>query len=46
MNVHFHDKPVTTNTIYSDKPYIEDGYTCAKLFDGTKSLDEYGFKNR
>ena len=40
------DKPVATDTIYSDTTAIDDGSTCAQLFVGKKSLvsDVYGMK--
>ena len=46
MNLHCRDKTVATDTIYSDRPDIDDGSTCAELFIGTKSLvsDVYGMK--
>ena len=46
MNVYRRDKPVATDTIYSDTHVIDDGYTCDQLFVGTKSLvsDVYGIK--
>ena len=36
--MHRHGAPVGTDTIYSSKPSIDDFYTCAYLFVGTKSL--------
>ena len=41
MNVYRCDKPVATDTIYSDTNVIDDGYTCNQLFVGTKSLVSY-----
>ena len=41
MNVYRRDKPVATDTIYSDTHVIDDGYTCDQLFVGTKSLVSY-----
>ena len=45
-NVHRHNEPIITDTVYSDTPAIDSGYTCAQLFVGTKSLvtDVYGMK--
>jgi hypothetical protein len=37
LNVHPHDKPVATDTIYSDTPAIDCGVTSAQLFVGTKT---------
>jgi hypothetical protein len=34
LNVHPHDKPVATDTIYSDTPAIDCGVTSAQLFVG------------
>ena len=44
--MHYRDKYVATDTIYSDSPSIDDGSTCAQLFVGAKSLvsDVYGMK--
>ena len=36
MNVHLHEKPVETDTGYSDTPAIDDVSSCAQLFVGTK----------
>ena len=41
MNVYCRDKPVATDTIYSDTHVIDDGFTCNQLFVGTKSLVSY-----
>jgi len=38
LNVHWHDKPIATNTIYSDTPAIDSGVTIAQVFVGTESL--------
>jgi hypothetical protein len=37
LNVRPCDKPVATNTIYSDTPAIDCGVTSAQLFVGTKT---------
>jgi hypothetical protein len=46
FNVHRQNKPVATNTVYSDTPAIDSGATSAQIFVGTKSLvtDVYGMK--
>ena len=46
MNVYCCDEPVSTDTIQSYTPSIDDGYTFSQLFVGTKSLvsDVYGMK--
>ena len=41
MNVHFHDKPVETYTVYYDKLSIDDGYICYELFSVTKLAVSY-----
>jgi hypothetical protein len=38
LNVHHHNEPVATNTVYWDTPAIDSGDTYAQLFIGTKSL--------
>ena len=45
-NVQRRQKPIATDTIYSDTPAINDGSKVAQLFVGTKSLvsDVYGMK--
>jgi hypothetical protein len=47
LNVHPHDEPVATNTIYSDTPVIDCGITSAQLFVGTKThtADVYPIKS-
>jgi hypothetical protein len=47
LNVHPHDEPVATNTIYSDTPAIDCGVTSAQLFVGTKThtADVYPIKS-
>ena len=46
MNMYRHEKPVATDTMYSDTASIDDGSTCAQLFVGTRPLvsDVYGMK--
>jgi hypothetical protein len=38
------DKPVATDTVFSDTPVVDSGVTCAQLFVGRESLvpDVYG----
>ena len=38
MNLHHHDEPVGTDTIYYDTPFIDDGSKYAQLFVATKLL--------
>jgi hypothetical protein len=38
LNVHRHNEPIATNTVYSDTPAIDSGNNHAQLFIGTKSL--------
>jgi hypothetical protein len=47
LNVHSRDKPVATDTIYSDTPAIDCGVTSAQLFVGTKThtADVYPIKS-
>jgi hypothetical protein len=47
LNVHPHDEPVATDTIYSDTPAIDCGFTSAQLFVGTKThtADVYPIKS-
>jgi hypothetical protein len=47
LNVRPRDKPVATNTIYSDTPAIDCGITSAQLFVGTKThtADVYPIKS-
>jgi hypothetical protein len=47
LNVHPHDEPVATDTIYSDTPAINCGVTSAQLFVGTKThtVDVYPIKS-
>jgi hypothetical protein len=47
LNVHPRDKPVATDTIYSDTPVIDCGITSAQLFVGTKThtADVYPIKS-
>jgi hypothetical protein len=47
LNVHPHDEPVATDTIYSDTPAIDCGITSAQLFVGTKThtADVYPIKS-
>jgi hypothetical protein len=47
LNVHPHDEPVATDTIYSDTPVIDCGVTSAQLFVGTKThtADVYPIKS-
>ena len=46
LNVHRRDKPVATDTIYSDTPAIDSGATIAQVFVGVESLitDVYAIK--
>ena len=46
LNVHCHNEPVATDTIYANTPAIDDGSTCAQLFFGTKTYvtEVYGMK--
>jgi len=46
LNVHRHQEPVATDTVYADTPAIDDGSTCAQIFVGRESLvtDVYGMK--
>jgi hypothetical protein len=46
LNVCPHDEPVATDTIYSDTPAIDCGFTSAQLFVGTKThtADVYPIK--
>ena len=46
LNVKRRSEPVSTDTVYSDTPAIDDGSTCAQFFVGTKTLitDVYGMK--
>ena len=46
MNVYRCDKPVATESIYSDTPDIDNGSAYAQLFVGTRLLisDVYGMK--
>ena len=45
-NVHRQSEDVATDTVFSDKPAIDGGETCAQLFVGRDSLvvDVYGMK--
>ena len=45
-NVHQRNKPVATDTVYSDTPAIESGVTAAQFFVGTESMvcDVYSMK--
>jgi hypothetical protein len=45
--VHPRDEPVATDTIYSDTPVIDCGFTSAQLFVGTKThtADVYPIKS-
>jgi hypothetical protein len=45
-NIHRRDEPIATDTVYSDTPAVDSGYTCAQFFCGTESLvcDVYGMK--
>jgi hypothetical protein len=47
LNMHPRDKPVATDTIYSDTPAIDCGITSAQLFVGTKThtADVYPIKS-
>jgi hypothetical protein len=47
LNVHPHDEPVATDTIYSHTPAIDCGVTSAQLFVGTKThtADVYPIKS-
>jgi hypothetical protein len=47
LNVHPHDEPVATDTIYSDTPAIDCGITSAQVFVGTKThtADVYPIKS-
>ena len=47
LNVHCHDEPVTTNTVYSDTPAIDSGVTAAQMSIGVKSMvgNAYGMKS-
>ncbi len=46
LNVHWHDEPIATDTIYLDTPTIDSGATIAQVFVGTESLvtDMYSMK--
>ena len=46
LNVHHHNEPVATDTVYADTPAIDDGSTCTQLFFGTKTyvMEVYGMK--
>ena len=46
LNVHRHNEPIATDTVYADTPAIDDGSTCAQLFFGTKTYvtEVYGMK--
>jgi len=46
LNVHRRDKPVATDTIYSDTPAVDSGATIAQVFVVVKSLvtDVYAIK--
>jgi len=46
LNVHWHDEPIATDTIYLDTPAIDSGATIAQVFVGTESLvtDMYSMK--
>jgi len=46
LNVHRHDEPIATDTIYSDTPVIDSGATIAQVFVGMESLvmDVYSMK--
>ena len=37
-NVHCRNKPLATDTIFSNTPAIDSGATCAQIFVGTKSM--------
>src|SRR5687768_18541344 len=45
-NVHCRDKPLATDTVYSDTPAIESEVTAAQFFVGTESIvcDAYPMK--
>ena len=47
LNVHCHNEPVATDTVYLDTPAVNDGSTSAQIFVGTESLlmDVYGMKS-
>jgi hypothetical protein len=47
LNMHPHDEPVATDTIYSYTPVIDCGITSAQLFVGTKThtADVYPIKS-
>ena len=38
LNVHHHDEPVATDTVYLDTPAVDDGATSVQFFTGMKSL--------
>ena len=46
MNLYYCEKSVATDTIYYYTPDIQNGFTCARLFAGAKSLvlDVYNMK--
>ena len=46
-NAHQRDKPIATNTVYSDTPAIDNGSKIAQFFVGTRSMftDVYGMKS-
>ena len=37
-NIHRHNKPIATDTIYSDTPAIDSGCKCTQIFVGTKTM--------
>jgi hypothetical protein len=47
LNVFRREEPVAMDTVYSDKPAIDNSSTCAQLYVGTKSTvaDVYGMKS-
>ena len=48
LNVHRHNEPVATDSVFLDVPAIDDGATCAQLYFGTKTFvsDISGMKNQ
>ena len=47
LNVHRRNEPIATDTVYSDTPAIDCGYTSAQIFVGTEPMftDVYGMKS-
>lgn len=47
LNVHCRNELLAVDTVYCDTPAIDDMFTCARIFVGTKTLasDVYGMKS-